>query len=257
MFGADTRSSWKLSDWFGHPLYVHPACLVLIGLFAFLGVSARTGGAFQIFANLLIWAPTLFLGVYLHELGHAFALKRFGYGSSDIVLHGFGGVTINRKRTNAPPGRSIIISLAGPAASFALAVLSFGLYFLYTNFVQIGGGGTLAVASNLLVRFLFVMGLINTVWAVFNMLPVNPLDGGHVVLHALRGKYKNERKAMEMTAKISLVALGVTVVGSLATGFLDPFFLLILAGIFGYQNWQILQATNQRGGPPRGGRFGI
>lgn len=252
MFGADTRSSWQLSDWFGHPLYVHPAFLVLIGLFAFLGVSARAGGAFQIVANLLIWAPTLFFGIYLHELGHATALKRFGYGKSDIVLHGFGGVTINRKRTNAPPGRSIIISLAGPFASFALAVLAFGLHFLiFGSFgTQLEQG---ALAMNLLSRFLWVMGMINTVWAVFNLMPVNPLDGGHVVLHALRGKYNNQRKAMKMTAKISLVALGFVVVGGLLIG-LAPFFLLILGGIFGYQNWQILQASNQR--RPPGGRYG-
>jgi len=251
MFGANKRSSWHLFDLFEHPTYVHPAFLILIGLFAIITVNARAGGAFQIVANLLIWAPTLFFGIYLHELGHATALKRFGYGGSDIVLHGFGGVTINRKRTDAPPGRSIVISLAGPFVSFLVAVLGFGAHFLIFGTLEMAA--QTGAAMGLLSRFLFIMGVINAVWAVFNMLPVNPLDGGHVVLHALRGKYGNRRKAMLQTAKISLVALGVVVVGSLMTGFLDPFFLLILGGIFAYQNWQILKAGNQR--RPPGGRF--
>ena len=251
MFSTDTSRSWHVFDLFGHPIYIIPVFLVLIALFAFMGVSAQHGGAFQIVANLLVWAPTLFLGILIHELGHAAALKKFGYGTSDIMLHGFGGVTINRRRTNAPPGRSIVISLAGPFASFGVAVVSFGLYFLYAGSVQIDGG-LLATGSGILERFLYINGVINTFWAIFNLLPINPLDGGHVVLHALRGKFKSDRKAMKYTAITSLVALGVVILAAIVTGIFDPILFPLLALIFGYQNWQILQASKKGRGRPQG-----
>ena len=246
MFNTDTYGSWHLFDLFGHPVYVSPFFLMLIALFAFMGVSAEQGGAGQIVENLLVWGPTLFLGILLHEIGHATALKHFGYGSSDIMLHGFGGVTINRRRSNAAPGRSIIISLAGPFASFALAAISLGIYIL------IGGSlaeqsGLLGAGSGLLLRLLWTMGLINAFWAIFNLLPINPLDGGHVVLHALRGQLGSDRKAMRYTAITSLVALGLVILGAGLFGFFDPILFPLLALMFGYQNWQMLQQTNNRG----------
>ncbi len=259
MFGADTRRSWHLFDLFGHPIYVHPLFLLLIGFFGLAGVQARAGGALQILEGLIIWGPTLFLGILLHELGHAAALSRFGYGASDIILHGFGGVTINRRRANAPPGRSIVISVAGPLASFATALVSFGLYFGLSSGLSLPSSGAVGIATTLLEQFLFIMGVINTVWAVFNLLPVNPLDGGHIVLHALRGKFGSRREAMQLTAKISLVTLGLVLVATLAFGFLDPLLVVILVAIFGYQNYQTLaQSGGGRGpGPPGGGRIGV
>jgi len=255
MFAADTRSSWHLFDLFGHPIYVHPFFLALIALFGLAGVRAQAGGIGQIIEGLAIWGPTLFGGILLHEIGHATALSRFGYGTSDIILHGFGGVTINRRRASAPPGRSIVISVAGPLASFALAVVSFGVYFLL-GALSLPTSGAAGIAASFGLQFFYIMGVINTVWAIFNLLPINPLDGGHIVLHVLRGKYGNDRKAMMTTAKVSLGALGILVAATLVLPLLDPFLVMIIAAFFGYQNWQILQ-SGRGGGPPRGGRIGV
>ena len=252
MFGSSSQR-WHLFDLFGHPIYMTPFFLVLIALFSFMGISAQSGGAVQIVENLLVWGPTLFVGILFHELGHAAALKRFGYGPSDIILQGFGGVTINRRRQGAPPKESIIISLAGPFASFLIAFLSLGVYVLLKGTISLEAG-SLFGASGLLTRFLLTMGFINVIWAVFNLMPINPLDGGHVVLHALRAKFgRDQRKAVRYTAITSLVALGLLVVVAIPLQILDPFFFLILAGIFGYQNYQMLQATRRQQGPPRGG----
>src|SRR5437762_3389468 len=66
----------------------------------------------------LLWAPFLFLSVSLHELSHAGAIGLFGYGPSQIVLGGMGGVTMNARK--AAPWHDMIISAAGPLASFAI-----------------------------------------------------------------------------------------------------------------------------------------
>ena len=70
----------------------------------------------------LLWAPVLFLSVLLHELAHAATIAAFGYGASQIVLSGMGGVTINQRR--ALPWQDTLISAAGPASSFLVAWLT-------------------------------------------------------------------------------------------------------------------------------------
>jgi Zn-dependent protease len=250
MFQRNADSGWHLFDIGGHPTYLNPLFLALIALFAFLGVSARTATILTLVENVLIWVPTLFIGIYLHELGHATALKRFDYGTSKIVLHGFGGVTINTRRKSAPPGKSIVISLAGPAVSFLTAVAAFGGYYLLGATVSVGSGIGGSVLEFFL-RLLYVMGLINAVWGVFNMLPINPLDGGHVVLHALRGTFGNRRKAMYYTAIVSLVTLGVVALLTLAfPSVIDPLFAVVLGAIFGVMNYRTLQQSKTRGGGP-------
>jgi len=249
MFHQNTDSGWHLFDLAGHPTYVNPLFLGLIGLFAFLGVSARTATIFTLVENILIWVPTLFIGILLHELGHATAMKRFGYGTSKIVLHGFGGVTINTRRQSAPPGKSIVISLAGPALSFLTAAVSFGAYYLLVGTVGAGASGAGGVVLGFFVRLLYVMGLINVVWGVFNLLPINPLDGGHVVLHFLRGRLGNRRKAMYYTALTSLAAIAGLALFTIFVPFLDPLFALVLGAIFGVMNWRTLEQTQNSGGP--------
>lgn len=252
MFGRQNGTRWHLFDLFGHPVYMEPFFLGLIALFAFLGLSAQSAGISTLVLNVLIWAPTIFIGVLFHELGHAIALQKFGYGSSTIVLQGFGGVTINNRRGNSPPGKSIIISLAGPFFSFLLAVLCLGGLALMPGAMDLTFSINPAGPLDFFKELLAVMGFINVVWAVFNLLPINPLDGGHVVLHALRGKFRNERKAMYYSAYSSLIVLGILVVVSLVVPIFDPFLFFILAAIFGMQNWQTMKAAKQGNGPRMG-----
>ena len=246
MFGNSSKR-WHLFTLLGHKVYVTPWFLVLVALFSFGGL--RAGAGMQALTNILIWAPVLFGGILFHEFGHAFAIQAFGYGDSRIVLHGFGGVTINERRGNSPPGRSIVISLAGPAASLVLALISGGILLFYTGAGAVSGAFQ---GGGLLASFLQTMAVVNIVWAVFNMLPINPMDGGHVVLHGLRAALKDQRKAMRYSAISSLVFLGLLAVAALGLGFsgISLLWILLLGGMFAMQNWRMLKATDQR--RPRG-----
>lgn len=233
MFGNSSKS-WKLFSAFGHQIYLSPFFLVLIALFSFSGLEA--GGGVQAFQRVLIWAPVLMGGILFHEFGHAFALQGFGYGPSRIELQGFGGVTINLRRQQTPPGQSILISLAGPAASALLGVLS------YVLLVSLGDPVN---PESFWDEFLLTMAAVNLFWAGFNMLPINPMDGGHIVLHALRWGLKDARKAVRYSAISSLVCLGLALAAALAMGYagIALLWLLMLAAMFGMQNWQMYQAT--------------
>jgi len=96
----------------------------------------------------LLWIPVLFLSVLLHELAHAGTIGAFGFGPSQIVLEGIGGVTINQRK--ARPWQDLIISAAGPVSSFLLA---WGIEALFAATPGLRAGVTL-VGEVLLARWL-------------------------------------------------------------------------------------------------------
>ena len=214
---------WKLFSVGGHVVYLEPVFLVLVAVLVFSGLTSAAE-----LPEKLLWIPVLFIGVLWHEFGHAVAIKRFGYGPSTIVLQGLGGVTINERRGDSSPGKSIIISLAGPLASLSLTLI-FGLAaFFYP-------------AQDLLGSFFQMMAIINALWAVFNLLPISPMDGGHIVLHALRFKF-DRRRAFLYSAYSSLAFLALVMVPLIATGYISVFFGVILGLLFAAHNWQVIQA---------------
>jgi Zn-dependent protease len=134
------------------------------------------------------WTVVVLVSVLVHELGHALAVMAYGV-APQITLYALGGLTQFRR---VPPlGRfaNIVISLAGPLAGFALGGIVLGA----KHFVP-GLAGRLppvgVLAAHDLVWF-------NFVWGIINLLPVLPLDGGHVLEHTLGPK------RIQLTAAIS------------------------------------------------------
>ena len=77
-------------------------------------------------------------------------------------------VPVNPRRLRNPRQHSLYVSLVGPAVNIALAVTAAVVYRLW----QPGG---------LAGEIVFFFGWINVILAVFNLLPVPPLDGSAVV----------------------------------------------------------------------------
>ncbi len=75
--------------------------------------------------------------------------------------------------------------------------------------------------------------LISVFWALLNLIPVIPLDGGRL-LQAFLGP-RHERRAFQISMVVAVAAaIGLFVVFN---SFLFPIFL----GMMAYQNWQVLQ----------------
>jgi Zn-dependent protease len=72
-------------------------------------------------------------------------------------------------------GRTFVAA-AGPAMNIALALVSLLLLAIWTRFVTPGS----TFADNV-TTFLFIGGYLNIVLAMFNLLPIPPLDGSNVV----------------------------------------------------------------------------
>lgn len=165
----------------------------------------------------VLWTGVVFVSILWHELGHAFARRKFGAQYSEIMLYGFGGLC-------GGPGRftrmqSVLIAAAGPVAGFLLG----GAIFLLTMTPGM---------SNYWVKFFVVQMLwVNIGWSLFNLLPVIPLDGGHILEHSLG------QKRIRTTYWIGLIVAGV--VAALALLGMQ-FYIAILFGMLAYGNWQRL-----------------
>ena len=140
----------------------------------------------------LLWIPIVFVSVLVHELAHAAAIALQGFGASQIVLTGMGGVTMNARR--AKPWQDLIISLAGPASSF-------GLYFLCLWLMD---GVAVARTDRMLAALLPRLAWANQAWGWFNLIPVPPLDGGHAVREFFR-IFLNERNAFIISIWIAIL----------------------------------------------------
>jgi len=202
--------------------------LILLGLFVMTFYNPQQGIQYA-----LIWIPILILSVVLHELAHAAAIALFGYGASHIVLAGMGGVTVNERR--ARPWHDMVIALAGPFSSFLLAWLTMRLI-----------ADAPAVSRDpMLAAFLPLLVTANIWWGVFNLIPVSPLDGGHVVRHFFR-IFLRERMAFLISIWIAMIAgTGVVILGFL----IRYYFLALLIAWYVFTNFQQWKYFRDRGTP--------
>lgn len=181
----------------------------------------------------LIWIPAVFVGVLIHELAHAGMIALLGFGSSQIILGGMGGVTINSRR--ARPWQDMLISLAGPGASFGLAALS---WWIVNNVAY-------AQQDRMLIVLLPLMMRVNVWWGIFNLIPVPPLDGGHATRDFFR-MFLSERTAFIVAIWIAIVVGSAVAVLSIASrNFLVAFYL----AWFVYAAWQQWQYFREHGVP--------
>ena len=95
----------------------------------------------------------------------------------------------------------MMIAAAGPASNIVLAVIgAIGLRL-------IGWDGGSTPATQQIRIFLSMMVVLNVLLAVFNMLPIPPLDGGNVLMGLLRGRASELFNTVRPFGMIILYAL--------------------------------------------------
>ncbi|HEY0461918.1 MAG TPA: site-2 protease family protein [Pyrinomonadaceae bacterium] len=173
----------------------------------------------------LLTTLILFASIFLHEYAHAWAARLEGVEVLEIVLHPFGGLARFRREPDTPRAE-FRIAIAGPAASFLLAV-AFIILMTIANSLEI----------KMLSLLFFFLGLWNFLLAVFNMFPGYPLDGGRVLRAFLWRRGTDLNEATILTGRfgkiiaVALIGFGVAILILTEGGFFTGFWT-ILVGLF-------------------------
>jgi Zn-dependent protease len=166
---------------------------------------------------LAAFVTSLMVGLIFHEFCHAFVADSLGdrtprllgrltlnpkahydpLGTTLIFFAGFGWakpVPVNPNYTRNPRQSMMFIAVAGPLSNLVMAGLAgipirLGLVpfehpFIHPAFVHAAAEYWTSSPANLLGLFLGTVVVLNVLLAVFNMLPIPPLDGSRV-LHGL------------------------------------------------------------------------
>jgi stage IV sporulation protein FB len=205
---------------------------------------------------LILWAICVLISIWIHEMGHALAFRRYGI-ESHIVLYHFGGLAIptgSRSRygmgTTVRPWQQFVISGAGPGiqmlSGLALVLGLWGLGY----FVEGWGALPFFIESRInnsdseilpldALRAAVVFFLYPSVlWALLNLIPVYPLDGGQMT-----------KAIVDWRGGDSSIWLWISVVsGGLVTLYAiqrQDWFLALLFGSFAVSNYQSINSHSR------------
>ncbi len=196
----------------------------------------------DLIGQLIIYIVVLLLAISAHEAAHAWMSYRFGYDTAYLLgrvtlnpishtdpigtllipiigfigagacifvpLIGWGKPTpVNPLRWRNKDVANVMVSIAGILANLFIALLSFlALKYVLRSGVAEAGGSLAAVGEP--VKLLFWMGLnLNLSLAVFNLLPIPPLDGSKVLHTILPEGARETLDKFEQTPMLSSIVL--------------------------------------------------
>jgi Zn-dependent protease len=195
------------------PVVVEPGFWLITALF---GTFA---GATRDMRLLLSWVAVSFVSILIHELGHALMAMSLGSSWASIRLYFSGGLCYSQGLSR---WRDVAVSAAGPLAGFV-----FGGIILGVNIV--------APPKSEMTQVLFgYLMWVNFGWGIINLLPVLPLDGGHV----LRGILGPSRQ--RLTLWIGVITAGAVVALMLS---MRAFINAFIFGSMGLECYRALSTT--------------
>ena len=158
--------------------------------------------------DIIMQVAVLVFAVIIHEVSHGYVAYRLGdptardagrltlnpiphidpfmsillpafliFSGSPFVIGGAKPVPINPAYFKNHKKDVLLVSIAGPGSNIILAIIGIGLFVLAAKVPFLRNPGVF--------RLFQYMIIINTVLAVFNLLPVPPLDGSNILMSLL------------------------------------------------------------------------
>lgn len=225
---------------FGVSVNVQPAVLLMLAVLgSFLGVDAAPQ-----WLSVSMFVVVGFFCLLSHEMGHALVGRCLGGGSPKVVVSWLGGDCCNPDGV-LTRGQGLFMTAAGPlftlmeAAIAALllcwqcgdwqAGLSFAANAVFGRFAPDAYGG----CSSAVVLFLAYTVQVGTWWAVLNLLPIFPLDGGQI-MHGL----------MVSPRRMHIISLSTALCCMLLCAALGFWLMILFLGFLAYFNYRCLWYTS-------------
>ncbi len=232
-FGMDRRT-----------LYIIMAILVIMSLGRYLNDT-------NALLNLVLTLPAVLIAITFHEYAHAFAADRLGddtprrqgrlslnplshldpIGSIMLVFAGFGwGKPVeieprNFKRNISMSAAEAIVSIAGPAMNFLLAIIFSILLCAIAKFAPLFGMTQLGL---IIISLIQITIIINVGLGVFNLIPLPPLDGSKVLQHFLP---YNAKEWFIRNSQIFYIVFVVLWISGIAGSIISPIINIVYQGI--------------------------
>ena len=198
------------------------------------------------FEILILLLPALVFSLCIHEFSHGIVAYYYGddtaykygrltlnpikhldpMGTMMLLFIGFGyakPVPVNTFNLNNPRKDIVKVAAAGPISNLILAF--FGYFIMYFIFTFAN-----TMFNDSLHLFFRIFIQINIYLAIFNLLPIYPLDGGQIFGNIISKYYPNFNENLVVYGP--RVLLGLILVGlisgiSIISFFLQPFYTII------------------------------
>lgn len=202
--------------------------------------------------QIIISLTTLLLALTVHEWAHAWTAWKLGdnvakdlgrvtlnpiphidpfmtifvpalliFSGSPVIFGGAKPVPFNPNSFKNPKKDTVIVAAAGPISNFILGFLSYLvlllLSFMSKDFTTSGPG-------TFLILFFSISIFINAILALFNLIPIPPLDGGRIAVGLLPDSLSQKLSSLEPYGLMIVIGLlYFKVIGSI----IDPVFAFL------------------------------
>lgn len=207
------NTSFQIGKIMGIPIKLHITFLLIIPVMGYIFANNNAVFGFSDVESFFLRyalgisvAILLFTSVLLHELGHSYVAKKHGTNIQGITLFLFGGVS-SLEEIPRNPKVEFKMALAGPSVSLLI-------WSVLTIFIKLLNADTIMNTTtplNPLLRLVWLIGYINIVLFIFNLIPAFPMDGGRVLRAVLaeRMSYKSATSAAANVGKMFAIFMGI------------------------------------------------